>query len=423
MRILMIGSGGREHALIKTLKKSPKVTEIICAPGNGGISRDAECFPIPVIDKQKILELAVERKVDLVFVAPEDPLNDGLVDLLEQHGIRAFGPNSRAAQIEASKAFAKNLMKKYKIPTADFEVFNDPELALGFVKQRNKYPVVVKADGLALGKGVVICHNLAEAENAINEIMVNRIFGDSGNKVVVEEYITGPEVSVLAFCDGNTIKPMVSAMDHKPVFDGNKGPNTGGMGTISPNPFYTEEIANECMEKIFLPTVNALKAEGRPFKGCIFFGLMLTQDGPKVVEYNCRFGDPETQVVLLRLKTELVDIINAVIDGELDKINIEWDERAAACIIMASGGYPGSYKKGLEITGLDQNGQVEGATVFHAGTIYDGAFKTNGGRVLGVSALGQTLDEALERAYSAVEKICFKGAHFRRDIGRVYNSR
>ena len=422
MKVLVVGSGGREHALIKTLKKSQKVSRIICAPGNGGISRDAECYPIPISDKQKLLELAIEKRADLVIIGPEDPLADGLVDLLEQNGIKVFGPSSQAAQIEASKVFAKNLMKKYNIPTADFEVFDDPRLAFGYIKQKNKYPVVIKADGLAQGKGVIICQSQTEAEKALNEIMINRIFGASGSRVVVEEYITGPEVSVLAFCDGNTIKPMVSSMDHKPVFDGNKGPNTGGMGTISPNPFYTEEIAHQCMEKIFIPTINALKAEGRPFKGCLFFGLMLTKDGPKVIEYNCRFGDPETQVVLPRLKTDLVDIINAVIDGQLDKINIEWDKSAAACVIMASGGYPGSYKKGLEISGLGQNGQVEGATVFHSGTIWDGSFKTNGGRVLGATALGENIDKALQKAYSAVGKIHFEGAHYRRDIGRVYKS-
>lgn len=422
MKVLVVGSGGREHALIKTLKKSQKVSRIICAPGNGGISRDAECYPIPISDKQKLLELAIEKRADLVIIGPEDPLADGLVDLLEQNGIKVFGPSSQAAQIEASKVFAKNLMKKYNIPTADFEVFDDPRLAFEYIKQKNKYPVVIKADGLAQGKGVIICQSQTEAEKALNEIMINRIFGASGSRVVVEEYITGPEVSVLAFCDGNTIKPMVSSMDHKPVFDGNKGPNTGGMGTISPNPFYTEEIAHQCMEKIFIPTINALKAEGRPFKGCLFFGLMLTKDGPKVIEYNCRFGDPETQVVLPRLKTDLVDIINAVIDGQLDKINIEWDKSAAACVIMASGGYPGSYKKGLEISGLGQNGQVEGATVFHSGTIWDGSFKTNGGRVLGATALGENINKALQKAYSAVGKIHFEGAHYRRDIGRVYKS-
>ena len=315
-------------------------------------------------------------------------------------------------------------MKKYGIPSAAYEVFNDPKAALDYIKSRDSYPAVIKADGLALGKGVVIAENFDEAKAAIHSIMEDKIFGNSGNNIVIEEFLTGPEVSVLAFTDGHCVKPMVSSMDHKRVFNGNLGPNTGGMGTISPNPFYTDEVAQECMDNIFLPTINAMNAEGRTFKGCLYFGLMLTPNGPKVIEYNCRFGDPEAQVVLPRLKTDFSTIINAIIDEKLSDLDIEWDDGACACVIMASGGYPGKYEKGIEITGLDKNGQVEGATVYHAGTACSefagGGFLTNGGRVLGVTAKGANLDEALANAYAAVEKIKFKGAHYRTDIGRAY---
>lgn len=420
MKILVVGSGGREHAIIRKLKESPKVDKIYAAPGNGGISRDAECVDINAMDKEKMVEFSKNNDIDLVFVAPDDPLAAGMVDTLTASGIRAFGPCANAAIIESSKVFSKNLMKKYNIPTAAYEVFNDPHKVMEYIEAQGKYPVVIKADGLALGKGVIIAQNHAEAQDAVKEIMEDKKFGDSGNNVVVEEFLTGPEVSVLAFTDGKTLKPMVSSKDHKRVYDNDEGLNTGGMGTISPNPYYTPEIAEICRKTIFEPTVAAMNSENRTFKGCLYFGLMITPDGPKVIEYNARFGDPETQVVLPRLKTDFVDIINAVIDGTLDKLDIEWSDEATACVVMASGGYPQAYKKGLVITGLDENGQVSGATVYHAGTKYtDEKFYTNGGRVLGVTAIGKTLDEALDKAYSVVEKISFDGVHYRKDIGRT----
>lgn len=419
MKILMLGSGGREHALIRKLKESPRVKEVICAPGNGGISCDAQCFPVSVMDKQGVIDLARREEVDLVFVAPDDPLAAGMVDALNAAGIRAFGPNAAAARIEGSKVFSKNLMKKYGIPTASYEVFDDPSKALSYIVSENKYPTVIKADGLALGKGVIIAGNEQEARNAVEDIMENKVFGESGNRIVVEEFLTGPEVSVLAFTDGKTVVPMVSSMDHKRAHDGDKGLNTGGMGTISPNPHYSQTLADECMETIFEPTVKAMAAEGCPFKGCLYFGLMMTADGPKVIEYNARFGDPEAQVVLPRLKTPLVDIVEAVIDERLSYIDIDWDNGACACVIIASGGYPEKYQKGFEITGLDDGGQADGVTVYHSGTLKkDGKFYTNGGRVLGVTASGSSLDEALEKAYGAVETISFEGAFHRSDIGR-----
>ncbi len=420
MNVLMIGSGGREHALIKAILKSPRLEKLYCAPGNGGISRDAQCVDIPVMDKEKMVAFAKENSIDLAFVAPDDPLAAGMVDAFEEAGIRAFGPNAAAAVIEASKVFSKNLMKKYGIPTAEYEVFDNSADAIAYVKGNNIAPVVVKADGLALGKGVIIAQTVEDAEKAIKSIMEDKKFGESGNKVVIEEFLTGPEVSVLSFTDGKTVKPMVSSKDHKRALDGDKGLNTGGMGTISPNPYYTDELADECMETIFKPTIEAMQKEGRPFKGCLYFGLMMTPKGPKVIEYNARFGDPEAQVVLPRLKTDILDIIDAVIDEKLDEIDIDWSDDCSACVVMASGGYPESYKKGIEMFGMDDNGQVEGATVYHAGTKYsDGKFYTNGGRVLGVTATGKTLDEALEKAYAAVEKISFDGAHYRHDIGRT----
>ena len=419
MKILVIGSGGREHAIVRKLKESPLVEALYCAPGNGGISRDAECFPVNAMDKEGMLALAREKGADLVFVAPDDPLAAGMVDFLESAGIPCFGPNAAAAQIEASKVFSKDLMKQYRIPTAGYEVFSDPKAALQYIREQGKYPAVIKADGLALGKGVVIAQNEEEAKEALHSIMEDKIFGESGAQVVVEEFLTGPEVSVLAFTDGKTLVPMVSSMDHKRAYDGDKGPNTGGMGTISPNPFYTEEVAKACMEQIFLPTVQAMNAEGRPFKGCLYFGLMLTQDGPKVIEYNSRFGDPETQVVLPRLDTDFAQIVEAVAQERLSELSIQWKKEASACVVIASGGYPGSYPKGLEISGLDENGQAQGVTVYHAGTkLENGKFLTNGGRVLGVTALGETLEEALNKAYAAVEGITFDGAFYRRDIGR-----
>ena len=421
MKILVIGSGGREHAIVRKLKESPQVEALYCAPGNGGISRDAECFPVNAMDKEGMLALAREKAVDLVFVAPDDPLAAGMVDTLEAAGFPCFGPNAKAAEIESSKVFSKNLMKQYHIPTAGYEVFSDPAAALEYIKAQGTYPAVIKADGLALGKGVIIAQNEEEAKAGLHSIMEDKIFGESGSQVVVEEFLTGPEVSVLAFTDGKTLRPMVSSMDHKRAYDGDKGPNTGGMGTISPNPFYTEEVARECMEKIFLPTINAMNAEGRPFKGCLYFGLMLTPQGPKVIEYNSRFGDPETQVVLPRLETDFAEIVKAVAEERLADLDIQWSQMASACVVMASGGYPGSYPKGLEIHGLDEHGQVEGVTVYHAGTKWEeGKFLTNGGRVLGITALGATLEEALDRAYAGVEKISFEGAMYRRDIGRTH---
>ena len=420
MKILVVGGGGREHTIIRKLKESPKVEKIYAAPGNGGISRDAECVNIGVMDKQGMVNFAKENEIDLVFVAPDDPLADGMVDALTANDIRAFGPRGEAAIIESSKVFSKNLMKKYNIPTAEYEVFSDPAKAITYIEEKSKYPVVIKADGLALGKGVIIAKDHEEAVAAVKEIMEDKKFGDSGNNVVVEEFLTGSEVSVLAFTDGIALKPMVSSKDHKRAYDNDEGLNTGGMGTISPNPYYTDEIAEICRKTIFEPTVAAMNSENRTFKGCLYFGLMITPDGPKVIEYNARFGDPEAQVVLPRLKTDLVDIIEAVIDEKLSQLDIKWSDEATACVVMASGGYPLAYKKGIEITGLDENGQVEGATVYHAGTKYEnGRFYTNGGRVLGITASGKTLDDALEKAYAAVDKIKFEGAHFRTDIGKT----
>ena len=420
MRILVIGSGGREHAIIRKLKESPKVDKIYAAPGNGGIAKDAECLDIGVMDKEKIVDFSKKNAIDLVFVAPDDPLAAGMVDTLTANGIRAFGPRAEAAVIESSKVFSKNLMKKYNIPTAEYEVFDDPAKAVAYIEEKNQYPVVIKADGLALGKGVIIAQTQLEAREAVKEIMEDKKFGDSGNKVVVEEFLTGPEVSVLAFTDGIALVPMVSSKDHKRANDNDEGLNTGGMGTISPNPYYTPKIAEICRKTIFEPTVAAMNSENRTFKGCLYFGLMITPKGPKVIEYNARFGDPEAQVVLPRLKTDLVDIIEAVIDEKLSLMNIEWKDEATACVVMASGGYPLAYKKGLEISGLDENGQISGAEIFHAGTkLEKGRFYTNGGRVLGVTAEAPTLDEALEKAYRAVSKISFEGAHYRKDIGKT----
>lgn len=419
MKLMMIGSGGREHALIRKLKESSRIDKIYCAPGNGGIACDAECVAIGAMEIDKVVAFCKKNAVDLVFVAPDDPLAAGMVDALEENGIRAFGPRANAAIIEGSKVFSKNLMKKYNIPTAGYEVFEKPEEALAYIKAQGSYPTVIKADGLALGKGVVIAENEEMAKDALHSIMEDKVFGASGSKVVIEEFLTGPEVSVLAFTDGKCVKPMVSSMDHKRALDGDKGLNTGGMGTISPNPHYSDEMASECMEKIFLPTIAAMNAEDRPFKGCLYFGLMLTPNGPKVIEYNARFGDPETQVVLPRLKTPLIDIVDAIIDEKLTDLDIEWSDEASACVVMASGGYPGSYEKGVLIEGLNADGQVDGVTVYHAGTkLENGEFKTNGGRVLGVTACGKTLQDALDKAYDGVRKIHFDKAHYRTDIGK-----
>ena len=422
MDILVVGGGGREHAIVRKLKESPRCGKLYCTPGNGGIACDAQCFDVAATDVDGVVALAKRLQVDLVFVAPDDPLVAGMVDALDAAGIAAFGPRANAAILEGSKVFSKELMKKYGIPTASYEVFDDPQQALQYIREQDRYPAVVKADGLALGKGVLLCDTYEDAQNAIKEIMEDKIFGDSGSRVVVEEFLTGPEVSVLAFTDGETVCPMVSSKDHKRALDGDKGLNTGGMGTISPNPYYTDEDAAYCMEHIFKPTIEAMAKEGRPFQGCLYFGLMLTPDGPKVIEYNCRFGDPETQVVLPRLKTDLVDIICAVREKRLKDLTIEWDDQPCACVVMASGGYPGSYPKGLPITGLDKDGQPAGkACVYHAGTkrLEDGTFVTNGGRVLGVTARGTTLQEALKEAYAAVDTIHFENAHYRRDIGQT----
>lgn len=418
MKVLVVGGGGREHALIRKIKESPKVDSIACCPGNGGISYDAECYPVSATDIDGVVNLAKEIKADFVVVAPDDPLVAGMVDALNDAGFATFGPKANAAIIEGSKVFSKDLMLKYNIPTAEYKVFDKADDVISYLKEKNEFPAVIKADGLALGKGVIIPETLEEAVAGVKEIMEDKIFGASGNNVVVEEFLTGPEVSVLAFTDGKCVKPMVSSMDHKRALDGDKGLNTGGMGTVSPNPYYTDEVAKECMEKIFIPTIEAMNKEGRTFKGCLYFGLMITPKGPKVIEYNCRFGDPETQVVLPRLKTDIMDIFEAINTETLCDLDIQWDDRACTCVIMASGGYPKSYPKGLEISGLE-NGQLDGVTVYHAGTaIKDGKLVTSGGRVLGVTALGDTLEDALKKSYDAVDKIKFENAHYRKDIGK-----
>ena len=420
MKILVIGGGGREHAIVKKLSESKYNPELFCAPGNGGIAQIATCLPVKATDVEGVVKTALENKIDLVFVAPDDPLMLGMVDALEEKGIRAFGPHQCAAIIEGSKVFSKELMKKYGIPTASYEVFDDSEKAIEYIKAQNDYPTVVKADGLALGKGVIIANDYKEAEDAVKSIMCDKVFGASGNKVVIEEFLTGPEVSVLAFTDGKTIVPMVSAQDHKRALDNDKGLNTGGMGAFSPSKNYTSDVADECFEKIFKPTMDAMNKEGRKFKGVIYFGLMLTPKGPKVIEYNARFGDPETQAVLPRLKTDFIDIINAVIDEKLDEIKIEWSDNAAVCIVLASGGYPTKYESGKEIFGLDSEGvNTDDVFVYHAGTkAENGKIYTAGGRVLGVTSVGKDLDEAISKSYSALKNITFEKMHYRNDIGR-----
>ena len=424
MKIFVVGGGGREHAIIHALSRSPKVDRLFAAPGNGGISKEAVCFSTKATDIEKIVEDAKLIKPDYVFVAPDDPLVMGLVDRLNEEGFKTFGPRANAAILEGSKVFSKNLMKKYGIPTADYETFNDPDKAIAYIKEKNSYPTVIKCDGLALGKGVIIAEDFGQAEEAVKSIMIDGKFGKSGSEIVVEEYLTGPEVSVLAFTDGKTVKPMVSSMDHKRAYDGDKGLNTGGMGTIAPNPFYTEDKQKECMEKIFIPTIKAMRAEGRPFKGCLYFGLMLTPKGAKVIEYNCRFGDPETQVVLPLLETDLADIMEAIWDERLDQLDIRWSNKSCACVVMASGGYPEKYETGIDIAGLDKTGQIDSNTdadayVYHAGTRWEnGGFHTIGGRVLGITATADTLQEALDKAYKAVSTISFDKAHYRLDIGK-----
>ncbi|WP_297720460.1 phosphoribosylamine--glycine ligase [Intestinimonas sp.] len=419
MNVLVVGGGGREHAIVRTLAKSPKIDALYCAPGNGGIAAQAQCVPIKATDVEAMVAWAKEHAMDFVVVAPDDPLALGMVDALEAAGIPAFGPRANAAVIEASKVFSKGLMAKYHIPTAKYRAFTDLEEALGYIRQEGA-PIVVKADGLALGKGVVVAQTVAEAEEAARSMMADGKFGVAGSQVVIEECMTGPEVTVLCFVDGEHIAPMPPSRDHKRAFDGDQGPNTGGMGAISPAPGYTPELAHRCMEEIFRPTVAALKAEGRPFQGVLYFGLMLTPDGPKVVEYNARFGDPECQAVLSLLETDLMDIFLTCRSGTLDQLDIRWKDAAACCLVLASGGYPAKYATGYPIDGLDEAEQT--AVVFHAGTKRDedGTIRTSGGRVLGVTAVGETLDAAIGGAYAAAKHISFQDMHFRTDIGRTF---
>ena len=415
MKIMVIGGGGREHAIIKALKQNPDVETIYCLPGNGGIAADAICVDIGAKDIPAQVEFAKAHAIDYAVVAPDDPLALGAVDALTEAGIPCFGPDAKAAIIESSKAFSKDLMKKYGIPTAAYEIFTDLEAAYAYI-DNGPVPVVVKADGLALGKGVIIAETHEEAREAVRSMMEDKVFGDSGSRVVIEEFLTGPEVSVLAFTDGEIVKPMVSSMDHKRVGDGDVGLNTGGMGTIAPNPCYTAEVAEECMNSIFLPTINAMKAEGRPFKGCLYFGLMITPNGPKVIEYNCRFGDPETQVVLPLLKSDLLTVMQATTNGTLADTPVEFDDGAACCVVVASGGYPESYGKGYPITMSEK----AAARTYVAGAklTEDGTLVTSGGRVLGVTATAATLPEAIRAAYTLVEEVHFENAYCRRDIGK-----
>lgn len=414
MNIMVIGGGGREHAIIKSIKKNPSVEKIYALPGNGGISMDATCIDIGATDLEKILDFAKGNSIDYAIVAPDDPLVMGLVDMLEEAGVPCFGPSKAAAIIEGSKAFSKEMMKAYGIPTAEYEIFNDISSAYDYVEKCN-IPVVIKADGLALGKGVIIAETREEAKAAIKSIMEDKAFGKSGDTIVIEEFLRGPEVSILSFTDGNTLIPMVSSMDHKRAKDGDQGLNTGGMGTIAPNPYYTEEIAEICKEEIFLPTMIAMNKEGRKFKGCLYFGLMITEDGPKVIEYNSRFGDPETQVVLPLLKTDLLDIMLNVTNETLDKINVEFSDSTACCVVMASNGYPEHYEKGFEISLPDDN---ENIFIAGAKQNQEGKLITSGGRVLGVTEIGDTLQEAISKAYEKVSQVHFDNAFYRKDIGR-----
>ena len=419
MKVLVVGGGGREHAICWKLAQSPKVTQLFCAPGNAGIAQVATCIDVKATDVDGMVAWAKANAMDFVMVAPDDPLALGMVDAMEAAGIPAFGPHANAAIVEASKAFSKELMAKYHIPTAKYCPFTDLEKALSYLEAQGA-PIVVKADGLALGKGVVVAATVDEAKQAAQEMMEDKKFGESGSTVVIEECMTGPEVTVLAFTDGKTVVPMPASQDHKRAYDGNQGPNTGGMGAISPPPQYTPELAQRCMEEIFQPTIDALRAEGRPFQGVLYFGLMLTPSGPKVVEYNARFGDPECQVVLSLLDTDLMDILQACVDGTLDRLQIRWKDEAGCIVVLASGGYPLDYKKGYPISGLDEAGQT--AMVFHAGTKLGpgGEYLTNGGRVLGVTATAPTLDGAIASAYDAAKHISFQDMHFRTDIGHAF---
>ena len=421
MKVLIVGSGGREHAIAWSVSKSPKVDKIYCAPGNAGIAELAECVDIGAMEFDRLADFAQEKGIDLTIIGMDDPLVGGIVDVFEAKGLRVFGPRKNAAVLEGSKAFSKDLMKKYNIPTAAYENFNDPKKALEYLRTEAKFPIVLKADGLALGKGVLICNNLQEAEDGVKEIMEDKKFGTAGNTMVIEEFMTGREVSVLSFVDGSTIRTMTSAQDHKRAQDGDQGLNTGGMGTFSPSPFYTDEVDEFCRKYVYQPTVDAMAAEGRPFKGIIFFGLMLTADGPKVLEYNARFGDPEAQVVLPRMKNDIVEVMEACIDGKLDQVDLQFEDNAAVCVVLASDGYPVHYEKGKKITGLENFKDKDGYYVFHAGSKFDadGNIVTNGGRVLGVTATGKDLKEARANAYKATEWVNFENKYMRHDIGHA----
>ncbi|HAK58126.1 MAG TPA: phosphoribosylamine--glycine ligase [Lachnospiraceae bacterium] len=418
MKVLIVGGGGREHAIAVSVKKSPRVDEIYCAPGNGGIAQIAECVDIGPMEFDKLADFAEEKQIDLTIVGMDDPLVGGIVDVFEERGLRVFGPRANAAIIEGSKAFSKDLMKKYGIPTADYEIFSDPDEAIAYLENR-QMPIVVKASGLALGKGVLICQTLDEAKDAVRSLMLDKQFGDAGNEIVIEEFLTGREVSVLCYCDGTHIKPMTSAQDHKRAKDGDQGLNTGGMGTFSPSPFYTDDVKRFCEEKVYQPTMDAMKAEDRDFTGILFVGLILTEDGPKVLEYNARFGDPEAQVVLPRMKNDIIDVMEACIDGKLDTIDLQFEDNAAVCVVLASDGYPEHYEKGKPIIGLDAFKDVDDYYVFHAGTklLDDGTIVTNGGRVLGVTAIGPNVRIARWGAYRATDWISFDNKYMRHDIG------
>ena len=420
MKVLIVGSGGREHAIAWSVTKSPKVDKIYCAPGNAGISEYAECVSIGAMEFEKLADFAEEKQIDLTIIGMDDPLVGGVVDVFEARGLKVFGPRKNAAILEGSKAFSKDLMKKYNIPTAGYENFDDPQKALEYLRTQAKFPIVLKADGLALGKGVLICNSLEEAEAGVKEIMEDKKFGSAGNTMVIEEFMTGREVSVLSFVDGKTIRPMTSAQDHKRAKDGDQGLNTGGMGTFSPSPFYTEEVDAFCKKYIYQPTVDAMAAEGRPFVGIIFFGLMLTEEGPKVLEYNARFGDPEAQVVLPRMKTDIIEVMEACVNGTLDQVELEFEDNAAVCVVLASDGYPVKYEKGIPMYGFENFQDKEGYYCFHAGTRFDGdQIVTNGGRVLGITATGKDLKEARKNAYEATEWIQFSNKYMRHDIGKA----
>jgi len=418
MKILVVGGGGREHALVWKIAQSPKVSNIFCAPGNAGISEQATLVPIKANDLNGLLNFASREKIDLTIVGPEEPLTKGIVDLFESKGLTIFGASQKAAELEGSKAFAKEMMKKYRVPTSSYEIFEDPKKAKDYIRRQGA-PIVVKADGLAAGKGVILCKTVGEALKSIDQIMVEKIFGEAGNRVVVEEYLVGEEASYIAFTDGKAILAMASSQDHKQVFDGDQGPNTGGMGAYSPAPVVTDEVHEKIIEKILRPIIQGMGEEGRPYKGVLYAGLMIHEGHPKVLEFNARFGDPETQPVLMRMKGDIIPILGACIEGNLSRYKIEWDSRAAVCVVMASKGYPGDYEKGEPISGLKEVSQMEDIFVFHAGTaLKDGQMSTNGGRVLGVTGLGKDIPRAIERTYQAVQKISWQGVHYRKDIGQ-----